>query len=226
MFLYYITDRRQLSSDEDERTRLLLDRISAAASEGVDAIQLREKDLNARELVELGTRAIEIMRAFKPLNASRQRTGLLINSRVDVAIACGADGVHLRANDISAADARAIFAQVGISAPVISVSCHTAQEVSVAEGHGADFAVYGPVFGKQGDEAAATGLPGLEAVCRKRRTAQPAMPVVALGGLTAANSADCLKVGAGGIAGISLFQNGNLAETVSRLRKLADELHC
>ena len=97
MFLYYITDRRQLSSDEDERTRLLLDRISAAASEGVDAIQLREKDLSARELVELGTRAIEIMRAFNPLNASRQRTGLLINSRVDVAIACGADGVHFMA---------------------------------------------------------------------------------------------------------------------------------
>jgi len=226
LFLYYITDRRQLSSDEEERTRLLLDRISAAASEGVDAIQLREKDLSARGLVELGTRAIEIMRAAKPLNASCQPTRLLINSRVDVAIACGADGVHLRANDVSAADARAIFAQVGICAPVISVSCHTAQEVSLGEGHGADFAVYGPVFGKEGDEAAAAGLAGLEAVCRKRRTAQAAMPVLALGGVTVSNAADCLKAGAGGIAGIRLFQNGNLAETVSRLRKLADELHC
>ena len=133
---------------------------------------------------------------------------------------------HLRANDVSAADARAIFAQVGICAPVISVSCHTAQEVSLGEGHGADFAVYGPVFGKEGDEAAAAGLAGLEAVCRKRRTAQAAMPVLALGGVTVSNAADCLKAGAGGIAGIRLFQNGNLAETVSRLRKLADELHC
>jgi thiamine-phosphate pyrophosphorylase len=205
--------------------RLLLDRISAAANAGVDAIQLREKDLSARELVELGIGAIEIIRRVNSVGASRAPTRLLINSRVDVAVACAADGVHLRANDISAADARVIFARAGVSAPLICVSCHTVQEVSLAEGHGADFAVYGPVFGKAGDQSAAIGLSSLEAVCRKRRAAQPPMPVLALGGVTVASAADCFKAGAGGIAGIRLFQDGNLIETVTRLRKLAEELH-
>jgi thiamine-phosphate pyrophosphorylase len=206
--------------------RLLLDRISEAVNAGIDAIQLREKDLNARELVELGTGAVEIVRRVNAPGESCVRTRLLINSRVDAAIACGADGVHLRSDDISAADARVIFAQAGILSPLIGVSCHTVQEASLAEGHGADFAVYGPVFGKAGDQTAPTGLAGLEAACRKRRAAEHPMPVLALGRVTANNAAECLKAGVRGIAGIRLFQNGNLAETVSRLRKLAEELHC
>ena len=221
MFLYYITDRRQLSSHEEERSRLLLERISAAAGAGIDAIQLREKDLSARELVDLGTRAVEIVNRVSSLRASGLRSSLLINSRVDVAIACGAQGVHLRSDDISAADARVIFGQAGVSSPVIGVSCHTLQEISLAEGHGATFAVNGPVFGKD-EEGAPTGITSLEQACRSRRAAHPPMPVLALGGITISNASDCLKVGAGGLAGIRLFQNGNLTETVARLRGLAD----
>jgi thiamine-phosphate pyrophosphorylase len=226
LFLYYITDRRQLSSDPDESVRLLLDRISAVAKADVDAIQLREKDLSARELVELGRRAAEIIHRANSPGASRVRTRLLINSRVDAAIACGSDGVHLRSDDVSAADARVVFAQAGVSSPVIGVSCHTVQEVLLAEGHGADFAVYGPVFGKAGNEIPSTGLPGLEAACRKRKAAEHPMPVLALGGVTAASVVNCLKAGAHGIAGIRLFQNGNPVETVSQLRKLAKDQHC
>jgi len=121
LFLYYITDRSQLSAKHEEAIRLLLERIAEAASAGVDAIQLREKDLNARELAELGTRAVDIVRGVS-IGASNVRTRLLINSRLDVAIACGADGVHLRSDDVSAAEARVIFAQVGISSPFIGVS--------------------------------------------------------------------------------------------------------
>jgi thiamine-phosphate pyrophosphorylase len=202
--------------------RLLLDRIAAAAGAGIDAIQLRERDLNARELVELGSRAMEIVRRLSAHGAPATR--LLVNSRVDVAIACDADGVHLRSDDLSAADARLIFGQAGVSKPLIGVSCHTVQQVSLAEGHGADFAVYGPVFGKENDDAVPTGVAGLKEACR-RRAAQIPMPVLALGGVTLSSATDCLKAGAYGIAGIRLFQNGNLTETVLRLRKQGKELH-
>ena len=216
MFLYYITDRKQLSANRDESARLVLARIAAAANLGIDAIQLREKDLTARELVELGLRAAELVRVNS--SNSRIRTKLLINSRVDVSIASGADGVHLRSDDVSAAEARAVFVHAGVSSPLIGVSCHTVQEVLLAEGHGADFAVHGPVFEKANQASETTGLVGLEEVCRRPGAAQHRMPVVALGGVETTNAVDCLKAGASGVAGIRLFQNGNLIETVASLR--------
>ena len=226
MFLYYITDRRQLSTSKDNAIRLLLQRIEAACKARVELIQLREKDLSARELVELGTRAVEILKRVTSASAASVRTRLLINSRIDVAIACGADGVHLRSDDVSAADARVIFAHAERCDVLVGVSCHSVGEVSWAEGHGANFAVYGPIFGKACSSAGTAGVNGLIAVCKKRRSAQPSMPVLALGGVTIANAADCLKAGARGIAGIRLFQDGNMSETVSKLRKLQEQLHC
>jgi thiamine-phosphate pyrophosphorylase len=216
LFLYYITDRRQLSPDPVERMRLLLERIRMAAAAGVDAIQLREKDLNARELTNLGLRAAETVRQANAAEGSRRRTRLLINSRVDVAIASGADGVHLRSDDISAADARAIFSRAGATQPFIGVSCHTAREVGLAAGHGADFAVFGPVFGKAGSENPA----GIEGLVLASRAGMPSFPVLALGGVTAENAASCIYAGVAGIAGIRIFQNGNIMELVSRLRDL------
>ena len=198
--------------------RLLLDRIRQAATAGVDAVQLREKDLSSRELVELGKQAAQIVRDTKPTVSSKARTRLLINSRVDVAIACGADGVHMRSDDISASEARAIFGQAGVSQPHIGVSCHSVEEVELAEGYGADFAVFGPVFGKAGSSA--VGTVALESACRKRRAARPEMPVLALGGVELGNAADCIKAGAAGIAGIRLFQVGNVAETIMELQRL------
>ncbi|HVH88215.1 MAG TPA: thiamine phosphate synthase [Terriglobales bacterium] len=213
MFLYYITDRKQLSHNDEDARRMLLDRIQVAAEAGIDAIQIREKDLSARDLAELGTRAVEIVRRA---NAS---TRLLINSRSDVAIACGADGVHLRADDISPADARSVFMHAGIARPLIGISCHNPSEIELAEGQGADFAVFGSVFEKSGQLAPA-GLAALRDVCRHRRTAKPAMPVLALGGVNAANAAECIEAGAGGIAGIRLFQSGRVGDAISRLRSL------
>jgi thiamine-phosphate pyrophosphorylase len=220
LFLYYITDSMQLASEGKERTRLLLQRIQAAANAGVDAIQLREKHLSAPELSELAVRVIEIIKGAN--GASKSKTRLLINSRVDVALACGADGVHLRSNDISAADARAVFMQVGVTRPTIAVSCHTLQEVELAEGHGADFAVFGPAFDKSSTHIAPTGIAELKLVCQRLRAAKSPMPVLALGGVDLSNAAECLEAGAAGIAGIRLFQSGDLKETVSRLRELAD----
>lgn len=213
VFLYYITDRKQLSGNENDARRLLLDRVRMAATAGVDAIQIRERDLSARELTELGRRVVEIVRND---NLSAK---VLINSRSDVAIACGADGVHLRSNDISASEARAIFMHAGILRPVIGVSCHSLREVELAEGHGADFAVFGPIFEKD-REIKEEGLSSLQAVC-SRRAAKPPMPVLALGGITVENAQKCLQAGAAGIAGIRVFQTGNVEQVVSSLRKLA-----
>lgn len=212
MFLYYITDRKQLSTNENDARRLLLERVRMAAAAGVDAIQIRERDLSGCELTELGKQAVEIVRETNP------STKVLINSRSDVAIACGADGVHLRSDDISAADARAIFMQTGILHPMIGVSCHSRAEVELAEGHGADFALFGPVFEKD-RESIEEGLSSLRAVCT-RRAARPPMRVLALGGVNVENVQDCQQAGAAGIAAMRLFQNGNVEQVISKVRKL------
>ena len=220
MFLFYITDRKQLAGTPEGQRTLLLARIRAAAMAGIDAIQLREKDLTARELVELGCGAAEIIRETNSSGISPCVTKLLINSRVDIAIACGADGVHLRSDDISAAEARSVFVQAGVAQPVIAVSCHTVNEVELAEGSGAEFAVFGPVFEKSGTAARAAGISELRRACQQRRAAKPQMPVLALSGVDLDNAAQCMRAGASGIAAIRLFQSADVAETVSSLRKL------
>ena len=98
--LYYITDRHQFSADEYESRKHLLAKISEAASAGVDYIQLREKDLLARDLERLALEAMRAVTAGKTANPE-SRTRLLINSRTDIALASRAHGVHLRADDIS-----------------------------------------------------------------------------------------------------------------------------
>src|SRR5438445_11381707 len=99
--LYYITDRSAFPGDELSRRRLLLEKIAEASRAGVDYIQLREKDLTARELELLAREAVCIVREL-----GQPRTGFLINSRTDIALATAADGVHLRADDISPQDVR------------------------------------------------------------------------------------------------------------------------
>jgi thiamine-phosphate pyrophosphorylase len=213
LFLYYITDRRQLASDERRSRQLLLEQIGRAAEAGINAIQLREKDLSARQLLELAVEAVKVVRERS------QSTKFLINSRMDIALACGADGVHLPSDDISASEARAMLTQAGMSRAVIAASCHDVREVELAEGHGADFGVFAPVFEKDGLPKS-DGLPLLQGACRERRVANPRMPVLALGGVTLHNAEQCVAVGADGIAAIRLFQIGDIGETVRRLRSL------
>jgi len=214
LLLYYITDRTQLPGDARAR---LLELIATAASAGIDYIQLREKDLPARELETLAHAASERVAIARQTGS---RTRLLINSRADVAIACALDGVHLRAgaDELSPSDARAIFDRAGIAHAVIAVSCHTRDEVARAASHGADFAVFGPVFGKgpdsAGERVAPTGLKALRAAC----AAAIGMPVLAIGAVTPENASECLAAGAAGIAGIRLFQHSAIFEVVRRLR--------
>ena len=146
VILYYITDRTRFPGTEAERRRALLERIREAAKAGVDLIQLREKDLAAGALEKLAKDALTIIRD------ESSKTRLLINSRLDVALAVEADGVHLTSTDINASEARTIVSRAHSAPPrnfVIAVSCHSAQEVRLAEAYGADFAVLAPIFGKQ-----------------------------------------------------------------------------
>ena len=204
MLLYYITDRTQFPGDEVQQREQLLAKIAEAARAGVEYIQLREKDLSSRSLEDLAGVAVEIVRKYG-------RSRLLINSRVDVALAVGADGVHVRSNDISPADVRRIWRSAGrTSEPVVAVSCHSESEVVAAKAAGADFVVLGPVFGK--GKATGTGVEALRAACAH------GIPVFALGGVTADNASSCIDVGAAGVAGIRLFQQGEVPAAVSRLR--------
>ena len=220
MLLYYITDRTQFPGDEPARRDALLAKARECASAGVDYIQLREKDLSTRELEKL---ARLVMAAVRGANSS---TRILINSRFDVAIACGAHGVHLRSGDEdpSAGDARAIFAGAGVPSPVIAASCHGEREVEMAESNGADFVVFAPVFEKSG--VPGSGLHELRRICAKvsigdektEAVARARLPVLALGGVTLENAAECMRAGAAGVAGIRLFQQNQVARVVSKLR--------
>jgi thiamine-phosphate pyrophosphorylase len=174
-----ITDRR-LKSVEN----LLL-------SGGVDWVQIRDKEMSARELIEL-------VRAVLALpNPHGAKT--LVNTRVDVALAAGAAGVHLPARSIAPSEWRPITPPGFL----IGASCHTMDEVVLAEKEEADYVLFGPVFSplSKTSDLAPRGLEELRRVARAVK-----MPVLALGGITHDNAADCVEAGAAGIAGISLFE--------------------
>ena len=212
VLLCYITGRSQFPGTRNDQECRLLEKIAECASAGVDYVQLREKDLSPRELEELARKAVA---AVPP----GSRTSLLINSRIDVALAVGAHGVHLPARDLSASDARVIWDRAGKTGAVIGVSAHTSDEVSQAEAHGADFAVFAPVFEKSGVTNPA-GMGQLWRACHRPHAAGAPMPVLALGGVTLENAQRCLDAGAAGIAGIRLFQQNDVKATVQGLRAL------
>ena len=212
LLLCYITDLSQFAGDRANQEARLLEKIAECAAAGVDYIQLREKDLSGRDLERLAGRALSAV-------PGGSRTGLLINSRMDVALACETRGVHLPAQDVSAREARAVFSRTGVVSPIISVSCHSAEEVAQAEVDGADFALFGPVFEKAG-QPSSEGVQRLRNVCHRQPVTRAAMPVLALGGVTLENAGQCVRSGASGIAAIRLFQQNNAFDTVKRLRAI------
>lgn len=195
MIRCYITDRRSLGGDEAERRTRLLACVERACAAGVDYVQLREKDLAVRDLEKL---AAEVVRV------ASGRARVLVHARADIALAVEADGVHLPSGEsaLSASEVRTLWMKASSVAPVIGVSCHTLAEVRSAEAQGADFAVFGPVFAK-GGVAAEAGLRRLEAVCRRE---QALMAVLALGGVDETNTELCMRAGAAGVAGITMWQ--------------------
>ncbi len=214
--LYYITDRSQFAVDETARRRCLLQKISEATQAGVEYIQLRERDLPARELEELARDVIRVVKDEERRAGNReQRTAVLINSRTDVALAVRADGVHLRSDDIGAAEVRRIGSTRvnGRVRLIISQSCHQPAEVQQAAAAGADLALFAPVFEKKDSpQSKATGLDELHRACQYQ------LPVLALGGITLQNAGACLEAGAAGVAAIRLFQENDIAEVARQLR--------
>ncbi len=215
--LYAITDRRFYAGNEADALARLLEQAAAWAANGVSYIQLREKNLSARKQVEL---AQAVIRAVQRVNGNTRAPRVLMNGRVDVALAAGADGVHLPAGPeaLTPEEVRRIFrAARHAQPPVVSVSCHTLQEIETARRQKPDCILFAPVFEKVIREEVAvdaderggasskfpgTGLALLEQACR---SAAP-VPVFALGGVTIANAEDCLRAGAAGIAAIRLLQ--------------------
>jgi thiamine-phosphate pyrophosphorylase len=213
MLLYYITDRSQFAGDEVTRRKALLAKIGETTRAGVDYVQLREKDLSTRDLEGLARDAIRVIRENNSI--AKTNTRFLLNSRTDVALAVGADGVHLRSDDVHPEDVRDIIRHAAnSSAFVIATSCHSPEEVRAAASGGARFAVFAPVFEKQGAPAAlVSGLERLAEACRA------AIPTVALGGVTLENAGACIEAGAAGIAAIRLFQENNVEEVVRALTR-------
>lgn len=177
-WLYVITSRRLAGA------RSLVD--LAAKLEGVDYLQLREKDLTGRELYHL---ALDIKQVLPP------GTRLLINDRLDVALAAGADGVHLGENSLPPAVARRLLGPEKI----MGVSVHSVTAAREAEKAGADYLLFGHIF----PTASKEGIPPRGVGSLREVVASVGIPIIALGGINAANARQCLAAGARGVAVMS-----------------------
>ncbi|HEV8428175.1 MAG TPA: thiamine phosphate synthase [Pyrinomonadaceae bacterium] len=188
------------TTPDDPQFLAILKLVRAAVDSEVPLFQIREKLLSARVLYELVRRAVSITRSSK--------TRLLLNDRSDVARAAGADGVHLTAYSLRARVVRKTFG----SEFLIGVSTHSLAEARAAQAAGADFVVFGPVFETESKRAFGPpqGVDKLGEVTRELGE----FPVLAIGGITLENVAECFEVGSVGIAGISLL---NLAENLNNI---------
>jgi thiamine-phosphate pyrophosphorylase len=204
MLRYAITSRALSPGDEHEKQAALFREASRWADEGINLIQLREKDLPAAGIAAL---AREILTAIR---AKSSPAKLLINSRADIALATGAHGVHLTAapGELTPAQVRSLYAAADLPAPVITVSCHTPEDVRRAHENHADAILFAPVFEKTFAHPDRRTIPGqgLDQLRDACRAASP-IPVYALGGVTLENAPSCLAAGAVGIAGIRLFHH-------------------
>ena len=213
-----MTDRHSLSAVESARRHeTLVHRIEAAANAGVDWIQIREKDLLGKDYTSLTRGALQ-QTAQSPVSRARP-TRILINDRLDVALAENTGGVHLGENSLPLAETkRLVTAQAGTRDFLIGVSCHSLEAAQSAAAGGADYLFFGPVFGtpSKASYGPPQGLQRLGEVCRA-----VSIPVLAIGGITLANAAYCLSAGASGIAGIRLFQDApDISSIVQSLKTL------
>ena len=195
MYRYAITDGSVSFAGGNDLAQALARRCAELAREGVEFILVREKQLSAGELASVCRDVLGTARA------SGAGTKVLVAGRVDVAVAVGADGVNL-----SGGVGELTVSQVRMVMPgaFVSISCHTVEDVVRARETGADAVLFGPVFGKTVDGKEVVAGVGLEAL-REACGAAGEMPVFALGGVSAGNSAGCLECGAAGVAGIRMF---------------------
>lgn len=203
MIVCLVTDRRRFV----EPVRDLLDQVRRAVDAGIDLVQLRERDLEAAPLTELVGKLVTITRG--------SATRVVVNDRLDVAIAGAADGVHLRYDSVAVADARALAAKPF----VIGRSVHDPAETRAAAG--ADYLIAGTVFEttSKPDGGSPLGTAGL-----RRIVAASTAPVLAIGGITLDRLDAIAAAGAAGFAAISLFADRRLIDLVGEARRRFDSV--
>jgi thiamine-phosphate pyrophosphorylase len=210
-----------------------LEKIAAAATAGVDWIQIREKDLSGRECSSLAREAVRLVAdsslggaakvpAASGTHAAREQGSarIVVNDRLDVALAAQAGGVHLGEKSLPPEEARRLVKLLRREQDfLIGVSCHSLEAARAAERGGADYLFLGPAFATPSKAAygAPQGLKRLAEVCQAIT-----IPVLAIGGITLENAADCLSAGASGIAAIRLFQDApDIVAVVDALWRLS-----
>jgi thiamine-phosphate diphosphorylase len=218
--LCLVTDRRRLAgagATPDGARRCLVAQARHAVEAAIDLIQVRERDLPASELSAIVREMLDVARGT--------RTRVIVNDRLDVALACGADGVQLRGDSVTPCTAR----RLAPKSFLIGRSVHSVEEAGSA--NEADFLIAGTVFPtvSKDESAPLLGVDGLQAIVQRAR-----VPVLAIGGVTAATAGRIARVGAAGCAAIGLFMDVDgvpgsgacraipLVATVERMRRLFD----
>jgi thiamine-phosphate pyrophosphorylase len=208
---------------EGAGTSTILQNIQAALAAGVDWVQVREKDLPGGQLLELARRTVHFSEEQAAETEGSAR--IIINDRLDVALAARAHGVHLGRESAPAWEV--VRWCRGGNAPdgfAIGVSCHSVEEAREAENANADYIFFGPVF--ETPSKRAFGAPrGVERLAEVRLAVS--MPVIAIGGVNQENAPDCIRAGAAGIASIRMFQESldtkAIKETVASIHNLRGE---
>lgn len=218
----YVTDRKSLvphagSLDPHVLLDELARSIQNAIASGVDSVQIREKDLSGTELLSTARAAVAA--------ASGTSTRIVVNDRLDVAVASGAAGVHLGGRSLPVSE---VYKWRGARRErgdfLIGGSCHSL-DAALAAHEGADYLFFGPVFSTPSKACFGPpqGLQRLAEICRR-----VAVPVIAIGGIDWHTAPQCLRAGAAGIAAIRLFQEagdaGELRGNVAELKRLAKSL--
>lgn len=205
--LYLITDRHLVAPALrlPEQLAVLREWLVRAARAGIDWIQIREKDLDSRTLCDFAGSIVRDTR--------RYGSKILVNERIDIALAAGADGVHLTSSSIPAGRVRELAGEKLL----IGASTHSAAELASVES-AADFAVLGPVFetASKAGYGPPLGLDRFAGMVRETR-----LPVIALGGIDETRVESAVRAGAAGVAGISMFANAsNFDSFVARMRSV------
>lgn len=213
--LCYVTDRQSLPlSPNQDALDLLVKRIAAVAAAGADWIQIREKDLPGKAYASLVREAKQ--HASMSVPASQASTRIIVNDRLDVALAEQAGGVHVGENSIPVASAKGLILRAQQDGKLaadflLGASCHSVGAAQTAAADGADYVFFGPVFATPSKAmyGVPQGLDRLAEVC-----AAVKIPVLAIGGISLENAGACLACGAAGIAAIRLFQDAPHPEKI------------
>jgi thiamine-phosphate pyrophosphorylase len=224
----YVTDRQSLlpasaAVSQQHSFGALLDSIAGAAAAGVHWIQIREKDLSGKDCSSL------VRAALGSAKSSRSAARILVNGRLDVAIAERAAGVHLGEDCLPVSEAKRLVSDLQLASSAqdvledftVGASCHSLAAATSAAAAGADYIFFGPVFPTPSKAAygPAQGVSRLSEICRAVR-----VPVFAIGGITVENAAACLRAGASGIAAIRLFQD--VRDLPAVMQRLANPPSC